>query len=235
MKRIGALFSVLACFSAAPQGAQAEPDPIVIELFTSQGCSSCPSADALLAKLATRDDVLALSLHVDYWDYIGWPDEFAMPQFTKRQKGYARAMGERMIYTPQMILEGQTHVVGNRPMDVADALMRVGETRGGSDMTASLAGDQLTVSVYQMPAAKEPMLLQLVAYTPSETVKIGRGENAGKEVTYVNVVTSWQVLTEWDGQGTLTMTLPETPADQPLALILQHPRQGAIEAAALLR
>lgn len=96
--------------------AQSSTSPVVVELYTSQGCSSCPSADRVLEKLAGRDDILPLSLHVDYWDYIGWADTFADPAYTQRQKVYARNMGERMIYTPQMVINGGAHVVGNRPM-----------------------------------------------------------------------------------------------------------------------
>src|SRR6056297_1329329 len=82
-------------------------DPVVVELFTSQGCSSCPPADAMLGELAERDDVIPLALHVDYWDYIGWADIFADPAYTRRQKGYAHATGQRMVYTPQMVIDGQ--------------------------------------------------------------------------------------------------------------------------------
>ena len=92
--------------------AAAESRPVVVELFTSQGCSSCPPADAFLHELSQRDDVIALALHVDYWDYIGWKDIFAQPAFTKRQKAYAKAGGRRSVYTPQMIIGGQDHVVG---------------------------------------------------------------------------------------------------------------------------
>ena len=98
---------------------RADDMPVVVELFTSQGCSSCPPADALLHELSKRDDVIPLALHVDYWDYIGWKDSFAQPAFTARQRGYAQASGRRAIYTPQMIIGGQFDVVGNRPMDVA--------------------------------------------------------------------------------------------------------------------
>ena len=93
--------------------------PVVVELYTSQGCSSCPPADAFLAReLANRDDVIALALHVDYWDYIGWKDDFADPQHTDRQRDYARAAGQRTIYTPQMIIAGKDHVIGSHPAEV---------------------------------------------------------------------------------------------------------------------
>ncbi len=90
----------------------------MVELFTSQGCSSCPPADAYLAHLATEPDVIALALHVDYWDYIGWTDKFGSPPFTERQKAYARAEGHRTIYTPQMIVNGTERIAGTNPAQV---------------------------------------------------------------------------------------------------------------------
>ena len=108
-------------FAATAGSAQDKP-VVVVELFTSQGCSSCPPADALLDRLSSRNNVLALSLHVDYWDYIGWKDKFASPAHTARQQAYARAAGRRSVYTPQMIINGLDDVAGTAPMDVADMI-----------------------------------------------------------------------------------------------------------------
>ena len=108
-------------FLASFIGAAAAADrPVVVELYTSQGCSSCPPADAILAELADREDVIALAFHVDYWDYIGWKDIFADPANTLRQRNYARVAGARSVYTPQMIVDGQDHVVGTKPMKLAE-------------------------------------------------------------------------------------------------------------------
>jgi len=109
--------------------AQAEGQPVVVELFTSQGCSSCPTADEFLMELAQRPDIIALSMHVDYWDYIGWKDTFAQPKFTSRQKAYAKAIGSRTIYTPQMIVNGLDRVEGNSPDTVLTA---IDEQKGGT-------------------------------------------------------------------------------------------------------
>ena len=122
MKTLGA--TVMTFWMLAGSALWAQTSPVVVELFTSQGCSSCPPADAMLHKLAERDDVIALALHVDYWDYIGWKDEFAVPAYTKRQRGYARTNGRRMIYTPQMVINGQDDVIGAKPMDVSDLIQK---------------------------------------------------------------------------------------------------------------
>lgn len=215
--------------------AQSSTSPVVVELYTSQGCSSCPSADRVLEKLAGREDILPLSLHVDYWDYIGWVDTFANPAYTKRQKVYARNMGERMIYTPQMVINGGAHVVGNRPMDVADALNAARDARGPATISASVSGGVLSIKARAVNPAGAPYSVQFVTYLPEETVRIGRGENAGKEVTYINVVSGWQHLGDWDGQGVFTAKFTDTPTEDEHAVILQKANQGAVVAAARLR
>jgi hypothetical protein len=207
---------------------------VVIELYTSQGCSSCPPADALLEELAARDDVIALALHVDYWDYIGWKDTFARPLFTQRQKGYARAAGHRTIYTPQMVIAGEDHVVGYRPMDLADLI----EAHRGRPVAAvirlSRNGAEVTVDIAAAPALGGPAVVQLVRFEPVQTVEIGHGENAGRTIVYANVVTEWTRLAEWDGGTALRLTAPAAgPA--PLAVILQRRDFGPILAAAALR
>ena len=151
--------------------AQSSTSPVVVELYTSQGCSSCPSADRVLEKLSSRDDILPLSLHVDYWDYIGWADTFANPAFTERQKVYARNMGERMIYTPQMVINGGAHVVGNRPMDVADALNLAKDTRGATSLSVKLAS--ASVMPYgnsTMPITTYVKMVLLITYLRSSVV-----------------------------------------------------------------
>jgi hypothetical protein len=117
MTKLGALLTACLIILSAPSLAQDRP--VLVELFTSQGCSSCPPADALLHKLARRDDVVALALHVDYWDYIGWKDTFAKAAHSARQRAYAREAGRRMVYTPQMIINGADHVVIGRPISTA--------------------------------------------------------------------------------------------------------------------
>ena len=206
---------------------QAEPTgPIVVELYTSQGCSSCPPADELLHQLAERADVLPLALHVDYWDYIGWADSFARPEHTKRQKAYAHVAGSRTIYTPQMVVGGVQQIVGARPMEVADAIMEHMKVGQPVRLTASRQGDTVAVSA---PALGEPrqLYIQLVRFTPEQTVMIERGENAGKTMVYANVVREWKVLAEWSGAEPLALEIP-ADGEGESAVIVQAKGPGPI-------
>ncbi len=193
---------------AMPVLAQERP-LVVIELYTSQGCSSCPPADELLARLADRDDVLALALHVDYWDYIGWPDTFARPEHTERQKAYARAAGMRTIYTPQMIIAGKDHVIGSKPMEIADYLEMYRDQPAAVYLSAERRGGQIHIDAIRathMPVPQDLMVM-LVAVERRATVQIKRGENAGRTMTYRNIVTDLEQISAWDGQGELEAVL----------------------------
>lgn len=224
---VASLFAFLALFAG-----QAVADrPVVIELFTSQGCSSCPPADALLGELAERDDVLPLALHVDYWDYIGWKDEFADPGHAERQRGYSRAAGMRTIYTPQMVVSGQDHVVGYKPMKVADLIAKHREVPAVAIVDATRTGDAVSVSVAPSGDGPGQSFVVLVTYQPKETVAIRRGENAGRTYTYHNIVSDMAVLGLWDGQSTFDKTV-NVPADGSYAVIVQTGEAGAIIAAA---
>lgn len=230
MRSILAVLSFLGWFHAA--AAVAQDGPVVIELYTSQGCSSCPPADALLHDLAQRDDVIALALHVDYWDYIGWADVFANPAFTARQHAYARAANATTVYTPQMVVGGVDHVVGSRPMQVMDALQAqaargalfgVDLTRRGSDVLISASAGQ-----------GGDYIVQLVRFTPQETIAILRGENAGRTLSYSNVVKHWTVLGRWDGRSRLSLQA-EASGNDAVAVIIQQGANGPIVGAAQLR
>ncbi|MFV0333425.1 MAG: DUF1223 domain-containing protein [Tropicimonas sp.] len=220
---------VAACLmSGLAPGAQAEAPaaPVVVELFTSQGCSSCPPADELLNQLAERSDILPLALHVDYWDYIGWADSFARPEHTKRQKAYAHVAGSRTIYTPQMVVGGQEQIIGARPMEVAEAVMR--HLRTGTTVLLSLEqrDGELRLTAPALAEAGR-YSVQLVRFMPEETVVIERGENAGRTMTYSNIVTDWQMLDEWTGVAPLDMALP-AGGEGRAAVIVQQNRIGPI-------
>ncbi|RYH09829.1 thioredoxin family protein [Tropicimonas sp. IMCC6043] len=210
--------------------AQADPGakagPVVVELFTSQGCSSCPPADALLQELAERSDVLPLALHVDYWDYIGWKDSFARPEHTARQKRYAHSAGSRTIYTPQMVVGGVDQIVGTRPMAVTDAVMRHLQMGPVVDLSARRSGDSIRVTAPK-PDVPGNYRVQLVRFLPEKTVRIERGENAGQTMEYINIVTDWRVLGDWSGLEPLDMSFP-VPGPEKSAVIVQQAKQGAI-------
>jgi hypothetical protein len=223
-----------ACFGLSSLPALADDHPVLVELYTSQGCSSCPPADAFLGTLADRDDVVALALHVDYWDYIGWKDVFAQPKFTKRQKSYAISAGRRSVYTPQMIVGGQEHVVGNHPMDVNELIKKHAAKRPVVRVGLDRQGDRITIEASADRPLNEPLLVQMVRYRPADQVKIRRGENAGRTIKYSNIVTDWQLLGEWDTRQPLRTTGHVT-GDAPVVVIVQRHGPGEVLATARLR
>jgi hypothetical protein len=207
---------------------------VVVELYTSQGCSSCPPADALFEELAARPGILALALHVDYWDYIGWADTFAQPGFTERQKAYARAAGSRTLYTPQMVVGGRDHLVGSESMELGQLIELHRAAAPAARVGLRRIGAALEVTAEAPEGLDRPVTVQLVRYKPRETVAIERGENAGRTLTYVNIVTEWRPVGRWTGEAPLSLVV-EAPGDLPAAVILQEDGQGPIIAAAALR
>ena len=215
---------------ALPVASQVQGRPVVVELFTSQGCSSCPPADEFMEQLAARRDVIALSLHVDYWDYIGWADIFAKPEHTARQRGYAKSGDRRMVYTPQMIINGKDHVVGNRPRDVTELIEKHRSDVDDIVLNATRDGNFLRITAKTDVAHSMPMLVQLLRYRPEATVAIERGENAGKLLKYSNIVTEMTQLAVWDSSAPLKIDT-RISGDEPLVVLLQYPDFGTIEAA----
>jgi hypothetical protein len=192
-----------------PMGAAlADPPRAVVELFTSQGCSSCPPADAALVDLAKRSDVIALTLPVDYWDYLGWKDTLAQPGFTARQRAYAHLRGDRQVYTPQIVVNGTKPTVGSDRAEIdraiagepgKDALLPVtvatSERDGIVTVQVDGAAEHQATSVWVLPVRK------------IQTVEISRGENKGRKVTYANVVRGIVRIGEWRG-GTERFEIP---------------------------
>lgn len=214
---------------ASVAGVQAEP-VVVVELYTSQGCSSCPPADEFVAMLASDPRILPLALHVDYWDYIGWADVFAQARFTDRQRAYAKAVGSRTIYTPQLIIGGLDRIEGFSPQETADRLRAHLAAETVVTLTVTREGDMLVIRAEADPPLEEGVRVQLVRYTPAQTVLIERGENAGRTITYTNIVTSWQRLEDWSGQAPLELRTPFDGND-PGAVIVQADGPAAILAA----
>ncbi len=211
--------------------AQEGRNTVVVELYTSQGCSSCPPADEFFAELVREPGVIALALHVDYWDYIGWADKFAHPAFTARQKAYARAIGSRTIYTPQMIVGGVDRVEGNEPLAVASLVRAHGEVSHGVRLGLRRSGDVLRITAKAAAPFERPARVDLVRYRPVDTVDIERGENAGRTLTYHNIVVSWEQIGEWSGEAPLDLETP-VPGANAAVVILQQQGPSAILAAA---
>lgn len=222
----------VAAQSSAP-GAAGSTNGVLVELYTSQGCSSCPPADEFLSELSQADGVIALALHVDYWDYIGWEDQFANPDFTERQKMYARAVGSRMIYTPQMIVGGIDRVEGNTPDAVVRFIGKHLAHQTGVALSLSRVGAHVEIRAETAQPLPNGAIVQLVRYLPEAVVDIERGENAGRSMTYHNIVTSWQRVGEWQGTAPLDLTA-DAPGDEPVVVILQEPGPARVLAAARL-
>jgi len=216
---------------AWPLAAVADDHPVVVELFTSQGCSTCPPADEILGQLARMPGVIALGLHVDYWDYIGWKDTFASPVLTARQERYARAAGERGVYTPQFMVGGVDAVVGANGIEIMTLLNRHAAVATGVTLKIAREGGVLWIAGQTAAPALRPMTVQLVRYRPAETVEIGAGENAGHRIAYSNIVTSWEKLADWPGTAPFEIEL-DIAGPEPVVVIVQETGLGRIVAAA---
>jgi len=224
-----------------PQKATVVPKAVV-ELFTSQGCSSCPKADALLAKLADRDDIIALSLSVDYWDYLGWKDTLASPKFSERQRAYAHARGDGAMYTPQAVVNGLVHVNGSDEGMIGRNIEKTGKTIAVAYVPIRLSESKDRLVVETGPAqagvAAKEATLWLAVIASNVTVPIARGENQGKTVNYSNVVRELMPIGMWNGKP-MTVQLERhsfmRPGTDRCAVFLQEGKAGPIVGAALLR
>ena len=211
----------------------------VVELFTSQGCSSCPPADALAGKLTSRDGVIVLSLPVDYWDYLGWKDTFAQHAFSERQRLYARARGDGQVYTPQVVVNGLQHAVGSEPDSIDAAIAATRTALQGKTVALKLVpdADGLTVELGDAPAGlgSPKANIVLADFTRSADVKIGRGENGGHKVTYYHIVRKLTSVGAWTGKAqSLHLSKADLTAggSDGCAVFLQSGASGPILAAA---
>jgi hypothetical protein len=203
--------------------------PVVLELFQSQGCSSCPPANANLNAIADRPDVLALSFGVTYWDQLGWKDSFAQPAFTDRQKAYARGLGAQ-LGTPQMVVEGRQDLIGTNARELEAVLRRA---RPAMDATVAVSRERVEIGAGQAPKAGAD--IWLVRYDPRvQQVAVQRGENNGKTLPHRDVVRELTRLGGWNGAPVAFTTMP--PADPALrtAVLVQARNGGPILAAARL-
>ena len=188
----------------------------------------------MLHDLAKNDDIIALAFHVDYWDYIGWKDEFASPRYSERQRAYARAAGARSVYTPQMVIGGKDHVIGTRPNDVKAHLANHFALPERIAIDASLSGDRVQVRAEALERLPNRVQVQIVTYRPVSTVSIKRGENAGRTLNYANVVTSLTHADTWNGRGEFALQA-SLPGDDRAVVLFQAPDNGIILGAAHLR
>lgn len=221
----------------AARGAQAgAARPVVIELFTSQGCSSCPPADALMGELRKLPAVVVLSYNVDYWDYLGWRDTLASPEKSQRQYDYAKARGDMDVYTPQVIVDGGSHYVGSNRSVILAAIDRAQAATPQNPVGLSLAAKdhEFVVEIGAAAAAAEATLW-IMPIVPQVAVKIEKGENAGKEIVYYNVVNKLIPAGMWHGEAA-TLSLPKEnialPCCKGAVALLQQNKAGPILAAA---
>jgi len=195
-----AYLAVVACASAATLSIGHAQTRAVIELFTSQGCSSCPAADRLMGELANDPSIVSMSLPIDYWDYLGWKDTLADPRNTARQRAYSKLRADREVYTPQVVVNGSYHVLGSDRAAIERVIAKSRQNTSALAMpvTLAVAGGRLTATFAGDGRAAE---VWVVGLAKAVTVAISRGENKGKTVTYHNVARSWHKLNSADGKA----------------------------------
>jgi hypothetical protein len=231
--------AAFAVFSPRPAAAAKHQDLLtVVELFTSQGCGLCRPADALLGELTKRADLLPLSFHVNYWDYIGWKDTFASAANTTRQRAYARRFGQRYVYTPQMVIQGTAQAAGsNRASVLADIEKHKSLSPVPIKIQRGPGGRSIIVTIAADPQGKKQNAdVWLVMFDRNRKTAVSRGENRGKTLSDFNVVRSLKKVAEWDG-GKMKFTV-NSPGDVVLsgdcAILLQSAGPGRILGAAKL-
>jgi hypothetical protein len=201
--------AALACLaSMLSPAANAGGPRAVIELFTSQGCSSCPPADRLLGELSRDPTLLTLSLPVDYWDYLGWKDTLALHGHTNRERAYADVRGDREVYTPQAVVDGAVHVLGSDKSAIEGAIAQMQRRDALSvPVVMKVADGKVTVNVPDAGSEPAKAEVWLCPVTGKITVSVKRGENSGHTLTYTNVVRRWVKLGDWNGKAQ-TFTIP---------------------------
>lgn len=228
---------IMTCF---PSSAETPAQPVFAELFTSQGCSSCPAADQIWGEIQKRPDVVALSFSIDYWDYIGWKDTLASHENTLRQQAYEKAMPSRQVYTPQVIIDGVQDVVGNQRSDVVNAMnARLAKTQGKRVAVAlSQAGNEVQVRI-GVGVATQPATIWIAHTLSSRSVNVTRGENSGRVMTYWNIVRDFSAVGTWNGAA-LSISVPARGHDAKdltdgVAVWIQSGRNGQVLGAGQIR
>jgi len=204
--------------------------PWSVELFTSQGCSSCPPADLQLGKLAARPDIVALSFHVDYWDYIGWKDRFASKEGTERQRIYARTLKQRYVYTPEMVVDGRAHEPGTTE-GMIEGLLADARRQSPQRATPELKRTADGALTIRLAAATldQPADVIVFAYDRHHSTPVARGENNGRRLENFNVVRHFEVVSRWNGQDRQwTVSADRFQPGQGIAVLVQQADQGPV-------
>ncbi len=224
LRRRLASASLIAGFLIASFGFAGAAPRALLELFTSQGCSSCPPADKLLGEFAKDPSVVALSLPIDIWDYLGWKDTLALPGHSARQRAYAQLRGDRQVYTPQMVVNGSMHVLGSDRTAIERVITQTDRNPAVMSLPVlvSVAGGELTVTVKPAPGERAGGEVWLCPLATAIAVAIGHGENRGRTLTYHNVVRGWRKLGDFSGTDS-TWNIP-----------LSAIENGQIDAAAVM-
>ncbi|ACS58301.1 DUF1223 domain-containing protein [Rhizobium ruizarguesonis] len=195
----------------------------VVELFTAQGCSSCPPADAAFRKLVNQGDVIALAYHVDYWNYLGWADTLSSKENTERQYGYAKTMGRSNVYTPQAIVNGRGHLAGADLNGINSQIDTYSSEGNGLTVpiSAAMRGDELEIKI---GAGQGKANVVMVYFDKEKTIDVEKGENSGQKISYLHSVTNVETVGMWDGKAT-SLTLPASVLQRPqlegCAILLQ--------------
>ena len=237
----GLLLLAGATSAASAQTPAATAPKAVLELFTSQGCNSCPPADALLKSYIARPDIIALSLPVDYWDYLGWKDTFAKAKFTERQRAYGRQRGDGKIYTPQIVVDGLAHAVGNSASDIDQAISANSAKFARSRVPVAMRLDngQLIIEAGNAPdgSSLNEANIWLAMVQPEGVIPVRSGENHGKTLKYYNIVRELTPIGMWSGKA-MTVRLDRDSIAQPGAescAVLLQSKSGQIVGAAMMK
>lgn len=207
-----ALVALATCMMlSAPAMAGTDKPAGVVELFTSQGCNSCPPADSFFNELVQKGDVIALAYHVDYWDYLGWKDTLAKPEHTERQYAYMRSFGDRSIYTPQLVVNGREDFMGGDRKSVEEGLNSLSSKGEGMEvnLTVSETKDSIIIKVGATTQPAAEANLMLVYFEPPKAIDIEKGENVGRKAIYLNAVTGIRAAGVWHGK-TAEFELPKS-------------------------
>ncbi|MBR2817519.1 MAG: DUF1223 domain-containing protein [Reyranella sp.] len=216
---------------AKPARDGATEGPWAVELFTSQGCNSCPPADAYLGRLAKRPDIVALSFHVDYWDYIGWKDPFASRETTERQRAYARVLKQRYVYTPEMVVDGIGHDTGREPAPI-ERLLAEAQRRSPRRATPELSrsgNGPLTIKLAAFDLGGKSADVTLAVYDRRHDTPINSGENQGRALANFNTVRHFELVSRWSGAAAEWTIPPENIGPlQGMAVLVQHADHGPV-------